>query len=281
MEYKQEHNSFSFFFGNSKWYRRRITLKKNGLIDIWLQPISSQYVTLPPHQRMTRVDTAWITLEHGPAWMEIAFWKIFPRECFCRYPIFWTNYTAEPPELGIFSEALCLAWNRPHIAKPVNHKKMLISLHISIYGRKADARTAFRLSSMVVIAPSGTPWESVSVKDTQDSMSLPAGSLLPSSRIEFLNPYTQRFGVPISAVHEPSKSESPCIRNLLFMVFWSKFFVVSLEWGRCQLGRRGFTLKGIVASGVTVAAGSSVMTEPVKGLRFRGLIALWFSRFRS
>ncbi|PKI42551.1 hypothetical protein CRG98_037069 [Punica granatum] len=67
-------------------------------------------------------------------------------------------------------------------------------------------------------------------------------SLLPSTRpTEFLSPAAHRFIVPTSSVHEPR--------------------------GKCQLGRRGFTFKGIVASGVTVAGGgSSVMTEPAKGV---------------
>ncbi|XP_030523712.1 pheophytinase, chloroplastic [Rhodamnia argentea] len=62
-------------------------------------------------------------------------------------------------------------------------------------------------------------------------------AVLPSTRTDFVNPSRQRSFVP-SRVQE--------------------------QRGKCHLGRRSFTFRGIVASGVAMA-GSSLLTEPVKG----------------
>ncbi|XP_059457189.1 pheophytinase, chloroplastic [Corylus avellana] len=66
----------------------------------------------------------------------------------------------------------------------------------------------------------------------------------------------------MSSSSSSSCALSPSLRTQLFKPFPNRFYP---HRSKCEMNRRGFALRGIVASGVSVM-GSSLVTEPVQGV---------------
>jgi hypothetical protein len=93
-------------------------------------------------------------------------------------------------------------------------------------------------------------------------------ALSPSLRTQLFNPFPNRFISPARLYQHRKPLHSLSVFSVESITI-NLFEYLSVFEGssKCEMSRRGFAFKGIVASGVSVM-GSSLITEPAQGLFF-------------